>query len=194
MSLNFEVNKVDVNFAVVGQWLELMSVIMLAVTESVQEVLTVTQPEGRKGGYFCLLDHSTNTFLIPPALIGEVANGKGGKYAGFCMEKANRTSIWMDADQNHSSDPWLSWESRNPDKQRWGGAVGCGIHGQRLIFSFSGLPEMGDEAAMMLVAAKMGVAEEFIRRAADVSGNAIITEHLRFTEESGPTILPLVLN
>jgi len=170
------------DFAIVEEWLELVSAIIAAVTTSVHEVISVIQPEGRKGGYFCLLDHATGTFLIPPTLIGEVTNGEGDKYAEYCAEKARRISILIDADVNHthSSDPWLSWESRDSDKQRWGGAVGCGLDGRIVIFSFSGLPEMGDEAAMFLTSAKMGVLEKFVRRSAEVSNNTIIKEHLCF--------------
>jgi len=181
------------NLDFIGQWFNFRTTILHVVTESVKEAIELMQWEGRKGGYFGLLDHATNWFLIPPILIGEVINGKGNLYAEFCAEKANRTSILIDADVSPaiSSRLWLSWESSNPDKQRWPGGVGAGLAGRRLIFSFSGLPPIGDEAAMLLTLAKMGVRKEFILPAADMSDNTIIKEHLRFLEGGGATILPL---
>ncbi len=179
----------SLDFSVAGQFPRLVSAVLAIVVELIEEVLALTVPK-KLGGYFCLLDHATNTFLIPPTLVGEIMNGKGGKYSEFCVEKAKRTSMLMDMDTDraHPSDLLLSWESRNPEKQRWGGAVGCGISGYRFVFSFSGLSEMEDEAVMLLVVARLGVLENFIRRVAKVSGNSIITDNLRFTDEGQATI------
>ena len=93
----------------------------------------------RSGGYFCLADAETVLPLLIMA-VGQVPVEKAGKYLSFCQEKAKRLAEHPD----HLS----SWESRNPEKEQWGGAVRVG----EFIFSFSGLPEMGDEAVMLAVA------------------------------------------
>jgi hypothetical protein len=45
-----------------------------------------------------------------------------------------------------------SWESRDPGHDRWGGAIRI----EDLIFSFSGLPELADEALMLGVGLMYG--------------------------------------
>jgi hypothetical protein len=49
-----------------------------------------------------------------------------------------------------------SYESRDPDNGKWGGAVYAGDY----IFSFSGLPELWDEAAMLVLAIRLGYLHE----------------------------------
>jgi hypothetical protein len=44
-----------------------------------------------------------------------------------------------------------SWESRDPENKQWGGA----IRTLTFIFSFSGLPELGDEAVMLVSAVRL---------------------------------------
>ena len=95
--------------------------------------------QGRTGGYFCLANAETGLPLLVLPL-GQVPLEKAEKYLRLCQEKAKRLAEHLE----HLS----SWESRNPDKEQWGGAVRVG----NLIFSFSGLPEMGDEAVMLAVA------------------------------------------
>jgi hypothetical protein len=94
---------------------------------------------GRQGGAFCLADARTGLFH-GVALLGLVAPDKVAKYLEFCQEKAQRLAREL----RHSS----SWESRDPGLRQWGGAIRCG----QIILSFSGLPELGDEALMLKVA------------------------------------------
>jgi len=102
-------------------------------------IKTFGQDEGwerRGGGYFCLADGVTGfPLLIFP--IGIMPEEKVVKYLAFCQEKAKRLA--------KHSDHMSSWESRNPDENQWGGAIKI----EDLIYSFSGLPELGDEAAML---------------------------------------------
>jgi len=95
--------------------------------------------QGKTGGCFCLADGKTGAPLFPPAPIGEVPAEKAEKYLAFCQEKALRLAA--------HPDHLASWQSRNPDADQWGGAVRVGD----LIFSISGLPEMGDEALMLIM-------------------------------------------
>lgn len=138
------------------------------VEKAVTEVIERTKPEGRSGGYFCLMDHNTGEVDLGPVLIGQVTNGKDEKYKAFCQEKAHRLSVLMDWGR---FDPAAtSWQSRNERKQRWGGAISTGDH----IFSFSGLPEEGDEAAMIIAAVRAGqLSFEEARSYAGTSNNQV---------------------
>ena len=96
--------------------------------------------ELRSGGFFCLADARTGLPWVI-AQLGEISNEKVEKYLAFCQEKARRLALHPE----HTS----SWQSRNPEDNQWGGAIRCG----KYIYSFSGLPELGDEALMMYAAA-----------------------------------------
>ena len=96
--------------------------------------------EKRFGGYFCVADEHGNPLLLIP--IGSIADGKAEKYRTFCLEKAKRLASYRSHD--------LSRESRNPDREQWGGAVKAWPY----IFSFSGFPEELDELLMFMVAVK----------------------------------------
>lgn len=103
--------------------------------------------EGRSGAYFCLADSRTgNPLLVIP--LGVISpEEKANKYLTVCLEKARRlaTNHW-DVNKLHQS----SWESRNPDEGKWGGAIIV----RDFIFSMSGLPELGDEFVMIAMAAR----------------------------------------
>lgn len=92
--------------------------------------------EDRKGGYLCIANAETG-FPGAVVLIGSIPTEKAEKYLSFSMEKARRLA----SNPQHVS----SWESRDPEQNRWGGAIRI----DELIFSFSGLPELGDEALML---------------------------------------------
>lgn len=99
-----------------------------------------TLAEGKKGGYFCLADMQTG---IPELLVmyGDPENPAGkAKYFSFAQEKAMRLA----QNKHHKS----SFESRIPENSKWGGA----IRGHQYIYSFSGFPEIVDEASMLLTA------------------------------------------
>lgn len=94
---------------------------------------------GRRGGCFCLMDRKTGQVLLL-AFVGVPPREKMDKYQKFALEKAKRLFRYPE----HTT----SWESRNPKKNQWGGAVA----GEEFIYSFSGLPEDGDTLAMSKVA------------------------------------------
>ncbi|MGC9157876.1 MAG: hypothetical protein ACP5FH_02705 [Terracidiphilus sp.] len=113
---------------------------------------------GRGGGCLCIADGETGFPLIM-VLIGEVPLQKAPKYLSFCQEKAVRLASHRDHE--------ASWESRDIEKNQLAGAVRFG----EWILSFSGLPELGDEAAMLktatLASAGFGAAAERIARRSD---------------------------
>ncbi|MEK7554943.1 MAG: hypothetical protein AAB518_03100 [Patescibacteria group bacterium] len=102
----------------------------------------------QEGGYFCLLEETVSDLeepvcafvLICNIRIGSPANHKSVKYSKLAYEKAVRLAAYPD----HLS----SFQSRNAYLDRYGGA----IRTMRHIFSFSGLPELEDESAMLTVA------------------------------------------
>lgn len=102
----------------------------------------------RTGGYCTILerddtDDDMELYQICTVRFGEVPEGKAGKYMSYSLEKATRL--------HHLPDDTLSWQSRDPGSGKWGGA----IRTKTSIFSFSGLPELADEAAMLFFAILM---------------------------------------
>ncbi|HEY4498740.1 MAG TPA: hypothetical protein VJH94_01615 [Candidatus Paceibacterota bacterium] len=95
--------------------------------------------DDRKGGYCCVADHEGRIHAV--FLVGQLPDReKREKYFYLCQEKAARLA--------QHSDHISSWQSRNPQDGRWGGAV----KGREFILSFSGLPELWDEASMLVAA------------------------------------------
>ncbi len=104
--------------------------------------------DGRAGGYLTICDSATGEELLPPTRIGTVNEAKVAKYEAFCQEKAGRLLLKMRSDGHVSSR-----QSRRPDEDQWGGAIL--IVDENLVFSFSGLPELADEAFMVRLAWEM---------------------------------------
>jgi hypothetical protein len=75
---------------------------------------------------------------------GEIPADKLDKYFSISQEKAGRL---YDHPENRSS-----WQTRDPDNNLWGGAIRVQNH----IFSFSGLPELLDEALMLELTTRFG--------------------------------------
>lgn len=118
--------------------------ILQAVHEAVDRVWKVIRDEGRTGGYFCMMcrrpPNTTPEFIMRVGTIPK--EEKAGKYFRLAQEKAARLRDHLG--EGHVS----SWQSRNPDKDEWGGAIAT----RNFIFSFSGFPEEADEAIMLLAA------------------------------------------
>ncbi|HEX8591259.1 MAG TPA: hypothetical protein VF696_00710 [Candidatus Paceibacterota bacterium] len=93
--------------------------------------------EGKFGGYLCLACPEGYPFAV--VSIGRPDPGKLDRYLTFSQEKARRLA----AHPEHR----LSFESRDPEKDQWGGAV----RGDMFIVSFSGLPERLDEVLSALI-------------------------------------------
>jgi hypothetical protein len=94
----------------------------------------------RHGGYFVIADGTTGLPLVV-AMLGAPELSKANQYFANACEKAQRLA-------SHP-EHYLSWQSRVED-YKFAGAVRVGC----LIFSFSGLPEMLDEALMLALGAR----------------------------------------
>lgn len=136
------------------------------VKHAVRRVVAHLNDPNRQGGYFCLVDKGGkgNPLGLPTLIlgIGTVPAEKGLKYLAFAQEKAHRLAEHPE----HQS----SWQSRNEGAEQWGGAIAAGPY----VFSFSGLPEHGDEAAMLLAADELGlITPGMAAQIAKESGNEI---------------------
>ena len=92
----------------------------------------------RRGGALTIMDAANGLpLLIFP--VGELAQEKVFKYFKLSLEKAERV---------YNTGQRTSRVTRDPEKGLWGGAVRIG----GIIISFSGLPELDDEAFGMAFA------------------------------------------
>ena len=170
------------------------SEVLAAVNQSVQELIALGVTDGRTGGYFCLMEFESGEMLIPPTMVGEVANGKDDQYIRNCKEKATRLSLIRQLSiavgmkmWDFSRFPgWTSFELRDEKRKQWGGAITTAIkEGPTYIFSISGFPEEVDEASMISTAVRLEVlnfdlATTLAGRIPHSSeGNQIIYRHLR---------------
>jgi len=129
--------------------LKISSVLTAQIVEWVNRYVELAQqipgfPKEKDSGYCVVKCLEGRTLLV--FQVGQVPFEKVGKYLCLADEKANRLGIH--AGLGHRS----SWQSRD-GLNKWGGAVLVGD----LIFSFSGLPELADEAVMLLAARACGL-------------------------------------
>lgn len=141
---------------------------ILWIVEKLVEESTKLQgnpkPE-RRGGYLTVLLRGEPGFSLC-ARVGIFIDDHE-QYLVFSQEKAERL-------HGHWHQHLSSWQSRDPDKGCWGGAI-CA---DEMIFSFSGLPEKVDEAVVTAAAYWLGEITEYSHalQIADISRNP-------FTEE-----------
>ncbi len=103
----------------------------------------------KRGGYFCLVEWGPDcSATICSVRIGAPSNGTALRYEQFAREKAWR----LVANHGHMS----SWQTRDEMAEKYGGAIRAG----KYILSFSGLPEIEDERAMLSVAVRLGLIPE----------------------------------
>lgn len=125
----------------------------------------------RRSGYFTLRSRIDGRVLFH-CQIGKCPDeDKAAKYANFSYEKGCRLLSHPD----HVS----SWQSKNDEAKQYAGAIAISNY----ILSFSGLPELADEAVVLILAymIKLGTLEE-VERLAKISGNTVFTELKTFTE------------
>jgi hypothetical protein len=116
--------------------------VIRVVTRVIWHACKLIGESSRGGGYFCLADAATGQpFLV--ILIATAPVGKASKYMNFAVEKARRLAEHPE----HVS----SWQSRDENNEKYAGA----IRGRHFIFSFSGLPQLWDEAAMVVVSERL---------------------------------------
>jgi len=125
-----------------------------------------TNLQGDIGGVFCAVKQDTREYTIPPTPIGIVL--EQDKCNESCTEQANRL-----CEMHASDDHWLSWQSRDVDAGKWGGA----IHDGEYVWSFSGMPEAFCEALMLTSAQMCGrIMNGAPAIYAETSSNSIILE------------------
>lgn len=122
-----------------------------AVQELVRMMLSVKWPlkdglkEHHRGGVLTIRSRKTGK-IRSIWIIGNPPADRLVKYAKFSKEKGLRLN-WMlhkgtPGQQLHLS----SWQSRNPDRNQWGGAILT----KDDIVSFSGMPELTDEVLLLV--------------------------------------------
>ena len=124
------------------------------------------------GGYLAVWTVYLNN--VPGSLellarLGYTPEEKLAKRMEVAMEKCQRL------DSGDGQGHLTSYESRNPEIGRWGGAV----RGPQHIYAFSGLPELWDEAAMFVLAIRLYQLDEDVVLAA-------------ISEERNPHLRPLL--
>lgn len=95
------------------------------------------------GGYLVVADVGTG-LPLGSLFIGDVADDKAARYIELAQEKALRLATKL------SLGHVLSWQSRDPAANLWGGAAYICMG--NIILSFSGLPELWDEAICLATA------------------------------------------
>ncbi|MFA5052278.1 MAG: hypothetical protein WC544_04465 [Patescibacteria group bacterium] len=101
----------------------------------------------RKGGYCSVIDR-INEEVITTFEVGNPAHGKAERYRQLSVEKALRL-----LETNEQFGHVTSWQSRDEQADKWGGAIIIGD----FILSFSGFsPDLADEAVMIRAAHRLG--------------------------------------
>ena len=110
------------------------------------------EKDQRHGGYMCVWEETgvdpegqKEYHLVALNRLGTPPIGKLVKYCEFAQEKVERLS--------HRPSHLSSWQSRDTKVDKWGGAIKAG----KFLLSFSGLPELDDEALCLLVAVDLGL-------------------------------------
>jgi hypothetical protein len=112
---------------------------------------------GKEGGVFVIA--SSEGIILAQAYFGRIPKDKIWKYWRLATEKSYRLSIHPE----HVS----SWQSRDGET-KWGGAIRV----EEYILSFSGLPELWDEALMLLTArVSSHMKSEIAESVASISSN-----------------------
>jgi len=113
----------------------------------------------KTGGYFTIQYLDIHNTVISKKL-GDIPTDKKDKYHCLSKEKPSRLK------RNLSLGHLTSYESRNPDSniivskdkiEKWGEWGGAVLINKNLIFSFSGFPELLDEAFVCFLGLKSGL-------------------------------------
>lgn len=137
--------------------LEIVTIVVRNALELFQLHRKEEKWQNRPGGAFCCADGITGipyfiSLVMPtlrfvdPPLKPCISFERAKKYLQFAQEKALRLS----SHKRH----FTSYQSRRVKEDKYGGAVR--LISQNFIYSFSGLPEKGDEAVMLVVAVLEG--------------------------------------
>ena len=119
-------------------------------------------PKPHKRSGYLTIRSKTNGKILFVAEIGDCPQFKAKRYFEFSVEKGERLF--------HHPKHISSWQSRDPEKEKRGGA----IVGSELIISFSGLPELLDEAAVIVFAKFFGwISDKQTEKIANASNNLL---------------------
>lgn len=153
----------------------LQEIIVFIINPNGNPILTDEERTKYRGGFICL---SEITSGLPELslMIGEVPITRIGKYSSLVIEKSIRVA------QNHLIS---SWQNRSPEDRKYGGA----ILANDMIFSFSGFPELIDEAIVTVLAFELGQIDiSMVHRIVNISTNPYtfrIIETLQATKVKG---------
>jgi hypothetical protein len=141
--------------------------VVRVVPQMLAALIKQRRPRGDKGGAYCIVDPKTRECIIPPTIVGIVREDKRERYLALCLEKALRLA------EHDAEGHCLSWQSRDHDQDRWGGAIHDGLH----IWGFSGMKEDQDEAIMLMSAHMCGqIMNGEPKSVAEISNNRIIMD------------------
>ncbi len=105
----------------------------------------------RKGGYCTIVDRMSEE-VVATFEVGHPEHRKAERYRQLSVEKALRL-----LETNDKLGHLTSWQSRDEQADKWGGAIIVGDY----IFSFSGFaPDLVDEAVMILAARTLSFLNE----------------------------------
>jgi hypothetical protein len=117
----------------------------------------------KDSGFLTVFDKVSASVMLC-CQIQHCPKGKADQYFTFSMEKARR----LQANPDH----YTSFQSRDEKSDKYAGAILCRVN---TILSFSGLPELADEALMIFVAFKAGwIDEKEVLRLSGISQNPYV--------------------
>ena len=145
------------------------NMIIDAAHMSMTKLRQVGAIEDRQWGYLTITS-AADARILYVFQVGECPLEKAEKYFRLSQEKARRLFNQIGAGGKSS------WQSRNEKNGQWGGAI-CA---ENVIVSFSGLPELADEAVSLMTAVLCGwLAIERAREIAAISNNKFLEQLLQ---------------
>ncbi len=136
-------------------------VVAAEVTAAATTIL-LTKGSDRKGGYLVIRKRDSGEILLHEK-VGTIAPPESDqRYLTFAKEKGERLG------PNGLS----SWQSRNLQQEKYGGAIATS---SGLIVSFSGLPELWDEALVLVISNRLGwISGKEVFDIIEISGNTFV--------------------
>lgn len=136
----------------------------------VQLVLDHLGDPTKTGGCMTVMQaERTAETVVTGELVLVVESGKKERYAELSIEKAVRL-LRMHREKGHLS----SFQSADESREKYPGAIlAYDPSGRRYIFSFSALPAIYDEAAMLLLARAFGMQKKKLLEIAWMSKNQV---------------------
>lgn len=165
-----------------------------ATFQKVEQAVRMLRGDTRRyQGYFCFYTEHWDVgapdsftrhlqLAMPVGVVNDFDRAKQVETNAF--EKAHRLGLPMN--RNHVS----SWTTRNFDAGRYGGAIRVIVPHELPtvgIFSFSGLPEHGDETLDLSVAEHLGY-DTWVERILSTSGNEIAPKLITMRRNSPPPL------